>query len=41
MRGSHYPWAEFLGLYIRCAHYEGFPLSLCRVPGSVHPLCPL
>ncbi|CAI9607067.1 unnamed protein product [Staurois parvus] len=41
MRGSHHPCAEFPGLYARCAHYEGFPPSLCRVPGSVRPLCPL
>ncbi|CAI9613771.1 unnamed protein product [Staurois parvus] len=41
MRGSHHLCAEFPGLYTRCAHYEGFPPSLCRGPGSVHPLCPL
>ncbi|CAI9570979.1 unnamed protein product [Staurois parvus] len=29
MRGSHHPCAEFPGLYTRCAHYEGFPPSLC------------
>ncbi|CAI9546766.1 unnamed protein product [Staurois parvus] len=28
MRGSHHPCAEFPGLYVRCAHYEGFPPSL-------------
>ncbi|CAI9535194.1 unnamed protein product [Staurois parvus] len=41
MRGSHHPCAEFPGLYTCCAHYEGFPPSLCRVHGSVHPLFPL
>ncbi|CAI9564916.1 unnamed protein product [Staurois parvus] len=41
MRGSHHPCAEFPGLYTRCARYEGFPPSLCRVPGSVRLLCPL
>ncbi|CAI9620156.1 unnamed protein product [Staurois parvus] len=25
MRGSHHPCAEILGLYTRCAHYEGVP----------------
>ncbi|CAI9538344.1 unnamed protein product [Staurois parvus] len=29
MRGSHHHCAEFPGLYTRCAHYEGFPPSLC------------
>ncbi|CAI9613609.1 unnamed protein product [Staurois parvus] len=29
MRGTHHPCAEFPGLYTRCAHYEGFPPSLC------------
>ncbi|CAI9533632.1 unnamed protein product [Staurois parvus] len=29
MRSSHHPCAEFPGLYTRCAHYEGFPPSLC------------
>ncbi|PIO29241.1 hypothetical protein AB205_0102460 [Aquarana catesbeiana] len=29
MRGSPHPCAEFQDLYICCAHYEGFPSSLC------------
>ncbi|CAI9535187.1 unnamed protein product [Staurois parvus] len=33
MRGSHHPYDEFLGLYTDCTHYEGFPPSLCLVPG--------
>ncbi|CAI9534849.1 unnamed protein product [Staurois parvus] len=41
MRGSHHPCAESPGLYTCCAHYEGFPPSMCLVPGSVHLLCPL
>ncbi|CAI9615588.1 unnamed protein product, partial [Staurois parvus] len=33
MRGSHHPCTEFLCLYTRCAHYEGFPPSLCLMVG--------
>ncbi|CAI9596415.1 unnamed protein product, partial [Staurois parvus] len=41
MRGSYHPCAKFPGLYARCAHYEGFPPSLCRVPGSLRPALPI
>ncbi|CAI9568449.1 unnamed protein product [Staurois parvus] len=41
MRGSHHPCPEFPGLYTCCAHYEGSPPFLLRVPRSVHLLCPL